>query len=236
MKNYVTINGKSSKEYIGLAINELPPITKPSLRVQAEEIDGRDGDLITELGYSAYDKTFTIGLFGKGYDINGIISFFNQEGTITFSNEEDKYYRFKMIEQIDFERLQKFRTASVRIHCQPFKYSVVEYDKAYPINGTTCKVTNLGNYKSKPKYTITGSGTINLSLNGNQVMVIEMGENSTTYIIDTEKMEAYDTMGVLKNRNVTGSYNNLTLASGLNELTWSGTITEIKIDKASRWL
>ena len=60
MKNYVVINGRSSKELIGLAINELPPISKPSLRTRVETIDGRDGDIITDLGYSAYDKTFTI--------------------------------------------------------------------------------------------------------------------------------------------------------------------------------
>lgn len=236
MRNYVVINGRSSKELIGLAINELPPISKPSLRTRVETIDGRDGDIITDLGYSAYDKTFTIGLFGEGYDINQVISFFNQEGTISFSNEEDKYYRFKMVNQIDFEKLLKFRTASVTVHVQPFKFSTVEFNKSYPITNSTCKVTNLGNYKSKPKFTITGSGTINLSLNGVQVMVINLGESSSTMIIDTEKMEAYNNSGILKNRDVTGSYNNLALNPGANTLTWTGTITQIKIERASRWL
>ena len=35
----------------GLIISELPPITKPKMRTNIIKIDGRDGDLIEELGY-----------------------------------------------------------------------------------------------------------------------------------------------------------------------------------------
>lgn len=134
MRNFVIINGVNSNTINGLGINELPPITKPEMRNIREEIDGKDGDIITDLGYSAYDKTITIGLFGTGYDINDIVAFFNGEGTIVFSNEPDKYYNFKILNQIDYESLQKFRTASITFHCQPFKYPLsetpleIEYD------------------------------------------------------------------------------------------------------------
>lgn len=126
MTNYVIINGVNSNTINGLGINELPPITKPQMRVQNEEIDGRDGDITTNLGYSAYDKTITIGLFGTGYDINDIVAFFNGEGTIVFSNEADKYYNFKIINQIDYVALQKFKSATITFHCQPFKYPLTE--------------------------------------------------------------------------------------------------------------
>lgn len=125
MRNYVIINGVNSLTIQGLAINELPPITKTLMRNNVEEIDGRNGDIVTELGYSAYNKVITIGLFGD-YDINDIISFFNQKGTITFSNEDDKVYKFAIYDQIDYESLLKFRTASITLHCQPFKYPLVE--------------------------------------------------------------------------------------------------------------
>ena len=125
MRNYVIINGVNSLTIKGLAINELPPIVKAPMRVLQEEIDGRDGDIITDLGYGAYDKIMTIGLY-DGYDINEIIAFFNNEGTIVFSDEADKYYNFKIIEQIDYERLIKFRTASITFHVQPFKYPLTE--------------------------------------------------------------------------------------------------------------
>ena len=125
MRNYVIINGVNSLTIQGLAINNLPPITKPMIRTQREEIDGRDGDIVTELGYSAYDKQIEIGLWGT-YDINDIIKYFTGEGTIVFSNEEDKYYNFKILDQIDYEKLLKFKTATITLHCQPFKYPLEE--------------------------------------------------------------------------------------------------------------
>lgn len=231
MRNYVIINGKSSKEIFGMMINELPPITKPQMRTLKEEIDGRDGDIITTLGYSAYDKTITIGLFGS-YDVNEVIAFFNQSGTIIFSNEEDKYYNFTQLEQINIERLLKFKTASITFHCQPFKYSAVRFEEVFT---DEFDIFNYGNIYSKPIYEITGSGIVNLSINNSQVLVIEFGENSKTITIDTESLDAYDTNGLV-NRNITGDYKNLFLNVGKSEFTWSGTITQVKIKKASRWL
>lgn len=125
MRNYVIINGVSSLTIEGLAINIMPPITKPLMRNEIEEIDGRDGDIITELGYSAYDKEMEIGLWGN-YDIDEIIKFFTGEGTVIFSTEPDKYYNFKILDQIDYEKLLKFRTTTVVFHCQPFKYPTDE--------------------------------------------------------------------------------------------------------------
>ena len=125
MRNYVIINGVNSLTIQGLAINILPPITKPLIRTQIEEIDGRDGDLVTELGYSAYDKSMEIGLWGT-YDIDAIIKYFTGEGTIVFSTEPDKYYYFQILNQIDYEKLLKFKKATVTFHCQPYKYPTSE--------------------------------------------------------------------------------------------------------------
>ena len=125
MRNYVIINGVNSLTIQGLAIKTLPPITKPIQRNLREEIDGRDGDIVTTLGYGAYDKTIEIGLFGT-FDIDEVIAYFNQKGTITFSNEADKVYNFQALEQVDYAELLKFRTANVVLHCQPFKYPLNE--------------------------------------------------------------------------------------------------------------
>lgn len=363
MLNEIILNGKSSGLLRGLIIQSLPPISKPKIRTRTEEIDGRDGDIITKLGYSAYDKTFTIGL-SYNYDIDDIISYFNSEGTVTFSNEPDKYYNYQILDEIDFERLIRFKTANVTMHVQPFKYSNIETTKKFTItnqllsfndytktlNGITLNATNgsirisgtgtaateiympintlslkpgnytlnafgegtavstcsirmiynspsnvnsfggkyvtlqnnstvsidatlsdaktynylyyyiaantamdftldlnlqsndveeieirnNGNYISRPIMTIYGSGNINLSLNGSQIFLIELGEEQ--YItIDGQQFEAYKD-GVLKNRLVTGNYENFVLNVGKNILSWSGDITQINIDKYSRWI
>lgn len=233
MNYYVILNGVNSNTKTGLAIKELPPITKPLMRTYKEEIDGRDGDLITDLGYSAYDKQLEIGLYGS-YDINSIITFFNSKGTVTFSNESDKYYRYQIINQIDYEKLLKFKTAVITLHCQPFKYKVGETPITLTSGDNT--INNTGNIYAKPVITIVGSGTITISLGGNQIFSIDMSNNSKI-VIDTENLEAYDPdNGQLLNRIVTGDYDLFKIESGSNTLNLSGTITTATISNYQRWL
>ena len=237
MRNYITLNGKNSNEINGLLIQELPPISKPQIRTEVEEIDGRDGDIVTKLGFAAYDKEFTVGLY-RDFDINEIIAYFNSEGTVVFSNESDKYYNYQIIDQIDFERLVRYRTATVRMHCQPFKYSTEERTRSSTsLADKTFSITNSGNIYSKPAVTVYGTGTINLSLNGKQLFVIELGETDNYLTIDADKLEAYqDTTETLMNRLVDGDYNNLKLEVGRNTFTWSGELTKIEVSNYSRWI
>lgn len=359
--NYVILNGIKSTTITGLLIQSLPSISKPQMRTQTEEIDGKDGDIITELGYAAYSKQIKIGLYGD-YNVDDVIAYFNGSGIVTFSNEPDKFYYYQIIKQINYDRLIRFKTATVEFHVQPFKYSTVEQALTFsfgslltfndfsqtkngltltaqngvislsgtataatefylPINQLKLKageytlsanatgtgvssanirlidgvpsdaksfggtylnlqneqsvaltatlatsqsynylwfyinantlnfeadvnlidnnvpsinVTNTGNTFSKPKITIYGYGDIQLSLNGQQALSIALG--SEEYItIDSAEMEASKD-GILKNRLVTGDYNNLFFKTGRNTLSWSGDISQIIIDNYSRWI
>lgn len=122
---YVIINGVSSDTIQGLQVLSLPPITKPKMRRQVDTIDGRAGDIITELGYEAYDRTITV-LLHHNYDLDAITAFFNTSGEIIFSNEPDKKYYFRLLEEIDYERAVQFKTANITFHVQPYKYPVNE--------------------------------------------------------------------------------------------------------------
>lgn len=359
--NYVILNGVKSNTVKGLLIQSLPSISKPLIRTEREEIDGRDGDIVTKLGYSAYDKEMTIGLFGD-YNIDDVIQYFDSEGEVIFSNEPDKYYNYEIIDQIDFERLIRFKTATVTFHVQPFKYSAVEHplvssnqlfsapdwsatkngitltaqDGVISVKGTgtsatefylpidvinadagnytltakssgtkasacsirliddipsdansfggrylglknddtatlsaeltaskkynylwfyitagtamdftldvefisndldSISVTNNGNIFSKPIITIYGSDTINLSLNGTQIFVINL-EDAGYITIDSAQMNAYQGETFM-NRYVIGNYDNLLLNIGRNTISWTGNVTEIDVDRFSRWI
>ena len=354
--NYIELNGVRSNSITGLLVQSLPPISKPLIRTEIEEIDGRDGDIVTKLGYSAYDKEIEIGLRGN-FDINEVIAFFDSEGVVTFSNEPDKFYHYQIIEQIDFEKLVRFRTAKVTFHVQPFKYPIsetpvtedaelmviddcqdsdsgislnvqnglitlhgtatanAEFDVPVSIDlsagdyllyaitrGTqvsgssvaldsggysfgggaltlqensialasdtlssskrfdtvsvmvesghtvdfsfflvlvnssvqTLTVTNQGNTISKPRITIVGGGTINLSLNGQQIFIINLG-NEGQITIDSAQMEASNG-GILKNRLVAGDYDDLVLNVGSNTLSWTGGVSEIMVENYTRWI
>ena len=237
IRPYIIINNVSSRTIQGLLISELAAISKPRVRTQVETVDGRSGDIVTPLGFEAYDKVIKIGLT-YNYNIDDIIAFFNSEGVVVFSNEPDKYYRFAIYEQIDFERLIKFKTAEVTFHIQPFKYSLLESEKTFNISSDPAeiKVRNSGNYYSRPTITITGSGVVSVSLNGSQILSIELGETEQTIIINAEQMNAYSVDYILLNRLVTGNYDNIKLNIGLNTINISGNVTTVKVDKYSRWI
>lgn len=364
MRNYIILNGIHSKEIEGLIISTLPPISKPKVRTDTLEIDGRDGDIITKLGYSAYDKSFDIGL-SWNYNVDDVINYFDSSGTVIFSNEPTKYYRYEIVDQIDLEKLIRFKKATVKMHVQPFKYSAVESEKTFTsdynnmldipqfnktVNGITLRtnrnvievsgacsrnteiylpisalnlnagtyvlnamasgqnanncsirlinsapsdansfggtyltlknndvatlgetltqtkqynylwffinagstvsftltitlkanvtsfvVRNTGNYFSKPKLTINGSGVVGIYLNGYQVFNIDMS-NTSQVLIDVEDMNAYYTNGLYANRIVTGNYSDFIFKGGNNTIGWTGNVTSITISDYSRWL
>ena len=226
--NYITLNGVKSTDVKGLMIQSLPPVRKPGKRTSIETIDGRDGDIVTVLGYEAYDKELKIGLFGD-FDIDAVIDFFDSEGEVVFSNEKGKFYRYQIIEGIDFERLLRFREATVTFHVQPFKYSDVDKEVTYHPASNFIQIYNSGNKFSKPVYIITGTGTVKIK----DVTINFSGFSEIT--IDTENLEAKNGSTLL-NRYVSGDYDSLYLDTGMNTLTWTGTITEITIKNFSRWI
>lgn len=237
IRPYIVLNNVSSRSIQGLLISELPPISKPQQRIQAETVDGRDGDIVTPLGFAAYDKTVKISLT-YDYDIDDIIDFFNSEGKVVFSNEPEKYYKYAIYKQIDFERLIRYKTAKVNFHVQPFKYSDTESTKTFnfAVSNGFFTIRNNGNIYSRPTLTITGSGIVNLYFNGVQLLNINLNTNETI-IIDSEQMNALSADGsTLLNRRVIGDYDKIILKVGSNTISYNGTVSKILIDNYSRWI
>ena len=112
---------KSSKEIEGLIITETPPITKPKMKVNKIEIDGRDGDIIEKVGYESYTKNIGIGLT-RNFDIDEVIKYFTGEGELIISDEPNKVYIASIYDDVDYEKLLTMKKATIKFHVQPFKY------------------------------------------------------------------------------------------------------------------
>lgn len=235
MRTYVILNGVDSRSLDGLLVQKLPPISKPQMRVTTETIDGRDGDQITPLGYAAYDKTLTIGLHGN-YDIDEIIKFFDSSGTVIFSNEPEKVYNYNILAKIDFNKLVRFRTASVNFHVQPFKYSAEETALNFISPGSEVDVYSQGNTQALPTYTLTGSGAVTIQVGTNNPVTVNLSAGGQTCIIDLPNLEASAPNGTLLNRQLTGEYLDLALEPGDNEIYLTGSVSRLEIADFSRWI
>ena len=230
--NYIIFDNKDSRDIKGLLISELPPISKPNMRAKETVIDGVDGSIIEELGYESYDKTIAIGL-KIGADVDKVTEFFTGSGNVIFSNEPDKYYIARVIKNIDYARLLRYRVANVTFRVQPFKYDRVEVSRQATSERTSMIVENIGNHTSKPLITITGTGTVELTVNGNKVCQYSFPADENTVILDSEKQDAY--LGnTLKNRNMYGDFP--IFKKGNNAISWSGAVESVKVERYSRWL
>lgn len=229
LNQFIIINGRSSETIPGLQILSLPPITKPEMRHNTDEIDGRAGDIITKLGFAAYDRTVGV-LLHHNFDLEQVRRFFAASGEICFSNEPDMVYKFDQLEEILFEKVGRFLTAEITFHVQPYKYSLFQTEKTFVSSGD---ITNMGNVLSAPLYHIEGSGVISLLIDDIARVSIDMSDGEI--IIDSDKQDAF-LDGILKNRRVTGSYENLRLEPGQHTISWDGTVTSLTISKYSRWI
>lgn len=220
MRDYIILNGVNSNTITGLLISKLPPITKPKQRTQTEEIDGRDGDIVTPLGYSAYEKEIEIGLYGD-FDIDEVIAYFNSEGTVTFSNEPDKYYNYKILDQIDFDKLIRFKTAKVKMHVQPFKYPLEETPVEITIQTTT-------NEAEEMDLDNTADAPMQIALKGN---TSQEGTPTPDNPIDIQVVSGDNTINIYYNH-VSTSVSNWeqgAISSNVNK-----TYSQCKTDNATR--
>ena len=229
----ITWKGTNSNTITGLLICELPPISKPKMRTNIIKIDGKDGEIVEELGYESYTKNIKIGLT-KNFDIDTVIKYFTGSGTLVMSNEPNRVYNARIIDRIDYEKLLRFKTAVVKFYTEPYKYlnneSVIDRNTT---SLSSVTVTNAGKEISKPVITLYGSGTVTIAVNGSTIFTYTFPSGESEVVIDSIKEEAY-LSGVYKNRNMNGEYPKLIV--GNNTITWTGSLTRIKVEPKSRWI
>ena len=221
--SYFIFKGIHSDD-MGITVQSLPPIVKPPKNYTVKEIDGRSESIIEILGHKAYDKEIPIGF--EGTDISSVLDWLDGEGQLILSSEPDKYYDAYILDQIDYERAIRFRTANVPFLVQPYKYSSEEEETLSRI------VINQGNAECLPLMTITGNGPVILYINNILVCTITINGYVT---LDSKEQEAFKGTEP-QNRVMVGEFPRL--SPGENTITFSGTgtVTEVKTIVRSRWL
>jgi len=210
---------------MGIIVQNLPPITKPPKRYNINEVDGSSKSKIDVLGYKAYEINIPIGF--KGADIQNVDDWLDGSGRLVLSNEPEKYYDAYILNQVDYEKAIRFRTANVPFFVQPYKHSTEDEET------TSRTLINQGNTECLPLITITGSGQIIVNINGIAVCTLLSVNGYIT--LDSEEQEA--TKGTLpQNRLMVGTFPELLPGENLITFGGTGTVTEVKTIVRSRWL
>ena len=119
---YFIYNGIDSRQY-NMFLTKSPNRVRPPRIYTEQSAYAGDGTLINALGYGSYDIVLNVGITDTKY-IDAICAWLNGNGKLIISDDLDRYIKAYFLDQIDFEKLMKFKTASITVKCQPFRYAV----------------------------------------------------------------------------------------------------------------
>lgn len=210
---------KISSDDMGVKVISLPPVSLSAENTKEITIEGRDGFLTEFKGYSGETKKVEADYFGD--DPYAICSWLRGNGEVTFSNEEEFYYKASISNQIPLEQIIKNQMYNflIQFRCQPFKYLISgKNKKVITSNGTI--LNNFGNYKALPIITVYGSGNITININGRAFTLSNLADSIT---IVSEIEEVLDFKGKL----MEGDFPYFD--PGKNTITWTGNVTKLEV-------
>lgn len=212
-------------------------IVRPEERVKHAEIPGRSGDLTQTEGediYNSYIQTATI-LVKGGFRVREVYSWLRGSGYVTFSGEPDRRQRARIIGAITLSKHAynlDWWVGELQFYCQPLKEKRQEETVTVTSSGTDVK--NTGDVESKPRITLTASGTSATVAAGGKSLTVTGLTSGSSYIIDSDIQEVTNAAGTaILTQNSTGSWP--VLKPGSNSVTGSGW-SKLVIDKRERFL
>lgn len=224
----------------GIIMSGPAPIIRAEERVKHVEIPGRSGDLTETEGediYNSYIQTVTISVRG-GFRVREIYKWLRGSGYVTFSGEPDRRQKARVIGAITLDRVSRNMDhwrGDVQFYCQPLKEKLQEETVTVTSSGTN--VQNAGDVTSKPKITMTASGTSALVTAGGNSIAITSLTSGHIYEIDSETCEVIDitTAGTPVNCTNQSTGDFPVLNPGANSVTGSGW-SQLVINKRERFL
>ncbi len=230
MQAWFKFNGIDSRE-MGVIVTAMPDTVRPEKRVSSITIPGRNGNLHFDEGvYESYLRTMECAII-KRAKIDEIAAWLVGSGNMIFSTEPDKVYKVFIANKIDITQMMRaFQKFLVTMDTQPFKYSVNNFGDNFAIT-TPTSIKNRGTVYSQPTITVYGTGDITLTINGTDYGLSAVDEHLA---IDSEMMEVY--RGTANANNKFSAMDFPRFEAGVNEISWTGSVTKIEVEPKWRWL
>lgn len=225
--------GHRNTEY-DVRMLSMPTRPHPARKGTLVDVPGRNGKLFIDEG--AYDRVLvSLRLIAVSDNIDTVNGWLSGEGDLIFGDEPSRVYHAMVTKEFSQSsrnprlRGQEF---TVTFDCEPFKYRASPAADELTLTASGV-VTNPGTVYSEPKITITGSGDFLLVVNG---FSVEGSGIESGAIVDCALLETLQLDGAT-------SYNKSftidefpQLSPGWNAISWTGDITQIKIEPRWRYL
>jgi phage-related protein len=159
--------------------------------------------------------------------INLINNWLYGYGRLRTEKDPGGYFKAHVISQLEYEKyLQVKDKMTVTFKINPGFFYLDSGDTPLVLTAPGA-ITNPGNHDAEPLIKITGSGVVQVDINGE---VFEVAILDGYIMIDSESQYIYkDTTNL--GDNMTGDFPVFT--PGVNNISWTGTVTEIEI--IPRW-
>ena len=178
--------GKNSIGDFGLWIGKLPKRVKPEERNEQIEIPGRAGSLTMLEGddiYSSYSSEMTV-IARNTLQMDEIIDWLRGSSDLILSTDTEKARSAQIVGEVAFERDgNNLQQAVIPFVFQPFRKQIKP--ETVTFTGASKTIYNPGDVASRPVVSITGSGTVTVAINGQQ-MSFTLGSSAVTINVDCD--------------------------------------------------
>lgn len=219
--------GISNNEMKVIVEEEDNLIAKASLKYEQIDVDGMNGSIYNELGYSDVERSLKIYVMDIS-KIDDILSWLNGEGILEYKNRISKAFFYSTIEP---QRSSSIKTIDFSFIRSPFWYDV--NDQFVTVSDEN--IYNYGNVYSMPIIKLEKNTSDSVDITVNDVRFIYNFDEDNKVEIDCEEMNA-TCDGILKNRNLEIDFEFPILKPGNNKILINSGDATIKIKRKDRWL
>lgn len=233
----IIYNGVSSED-LGLIVVKLPDFHRAPRRVTQTDVPGRSLPVIAdEGGYDTYQTTIEINM--NGVPLRTAYGWLRGEGWMISSDEPTLKAYVYLYAQINDERFRVdgdcYDTIKAQVlvapHLREVDEAAIELTEAATFQGR-------GHDPAEPTITVTGTGDINLMVNGASVLIDGLDGSIT---IDSEAGVAYTVVDGEKTWagsmvTLMDGWPKLNPEDGANLVNWSGSVQAVAIQPNWRYL
>lgn len=220
---WIKIDGTKSNTINGFIIKNIGANTMPQRDIESIKVDGRSGNLyIDNETYDVVNRT-VIGVATDLTKINDIKAFLKPIGTIEFSTEENVQKSYIIKNQVNFDTyLNHLKEFPIQFELEPIGKSTTVTTETKTTSPATFTVG--GTVGVKPTLEIKGTGTATITLNNVAFSLTDL--DATATIVDCDLMNVTKS-SLQANDKFTGSFP--VLVVGTNNLSWTGTVSEVVV-------